>query len=380
MFVLYDLLVALVTWTVLVPWQLLHRRRDLRERLGSVDSESAPCVVIHAVSVGEVNAAAPLIRKLQARGARVVVTTSNDAGREAAQRLDGVDRVLLLPWDRRRAIARWLRRLRAAAVVVVETELWPGLFRACHDRAVPLFIVSGRIYPKDVARYRLARPFFRAVLALPSTIFVQDEVERARFLGIGADEARVVTGGNLKIDAALDAVVLAPARERERMIVAGSTHAPEEELLLAAFAAWRKAVPELKLVIAPRDPSRARALQSGDAVVIDRFGELPSLYARAEIAFLGGTLAPMGGHNFVEAVAAGSAVVMGPHLEHVESLVRPFADCVSIVSGPDALHDECLRLLRDDDTRRARAAAATRVLAELPRCADAYAAAILGAS
>jgi 3-deoxy-D-manno-octulosonic-acid transferase len=200
-------------------------------------------VVVHAVSAGEVVAAGALIGELQKRGARVIVTVGNAAGREAAERLRGrfpsIEGVFFLPWDRRRAMRRWLRKTDPDAVAVVETELWPNLFRACGETGVRLLVVNGRIDPRDVARYRLAPRFFRRVLR-PAHIGAQDEVELRRFVDIGADPDRVAILGNLKVDAAREMRSPSGAAEpRQRMIVAGSTHAPEERVLLDAFGALR---------------------------------------------------------------------------------------------------------------------------------------------
>lgn len=372
MFLVYDLLVTIVVWCVLVPWELVRGGRALRERLGSVAMPPAtgPRVVVHAVSVGEVMAAKPLIAALHARGAEVIVTTGNRAGRHVAESLAGVQRVLWLPWDRSRALRRWLRALDVSAVAVVETEIWPALFRASRAAGVPLWIVSGRIYPRDVARYRLLRPFFARVLGCAAGIGAQDDVERARFIAIGADPSRVQLAGNLKFDG--DAPTAAP--RRGAILLGGSTHAPEEEMLLRVHARLQRERPDLELILAPRDLRRAKTLPRADGVtIVETFGVLSRMYAGAAVAFVGGTLATVGGHNVLEAIRGGAAVVVGPHLGHIESLVRPFGGAIAIVRDEAELEAACRTLLDDPAERDRRAGEALRILRATPPCAAKYA-------
>ncbi len=415
MYFVYDVLLAVVVWTILVPWECARilggksTWRDLGERLGSVP-DCGPAksrVLLHAVSAGEVMAARPLIRELQQRGVRVVVSVGNRAGREAAESLRAslscIERVCWLPWDQRACLGQWMRRLHVSALAVVETELWPNLFRACRDENIRLLIVNGRIYPRDVTRYRRIRFFLARVLCYPEMICVQDDAERARFLAIGATPERVEVVGNLKIDAAREAPSARDAARpcdvvgEARVLLAGSTHAPEERMLLDAYVQLRVEHPNLRLVVAPRNVLRAAGLaadarrrglhaQAGavvngaDVTFIDRVGVLPHLYAHADLAFTGGTLARIGGHNFLEAVGSGTAVLLGPHIDHIASLVRPFASagCVATVASAAELLTECRRLLADERARASSAAAAGRLLQELPLCAPAYAERLLG--
>jgi 3-deoxy-D-manno-octulosonic-acid transferase len=421
-FFVYDLLLSVVVWTILVPWHVVSavlgrtRWSDLRERLGrgnaafeprrsavagsSATSQQKKRVVVHAVSAGEVVAAGALIGELLKRGARVIVTVGNEAGRDAAERLrcrfPSIEGVSFLPWDRRRAVRRWLRETDPDSVALVENEIWPNLFRACGEAGVRLLVVNGRIVPRDVARYRLASAFFRRVLRWADRIDAQDEVERARFIDIGADPHRVAVSGNLKVDAARGMLAASVAPEpRDRMIVAGSTHAPEERILLDAFETLRGEVAGLRLVIVPRDVLRVvpllaearrrglhaeggAAINGAEVTFIDRVGILPRLYGRAAVAFVGGTLAPRGGHNFLEAVAAGTPVILGPHLEHVQAAVASFHGCVAVVRDAGELRAECRRLLLDESARVARASEAARVLERLPLCAKVCAESVLG--
>lgn len=385
--VLYGLAAELAVWLVLVPVQLARvalgrsSLAELAERLG-LTALDRPRLLVHAVSVGEVAAAGALLSELARHGTfPSLLTCGNRDGHRAAARLRGqgaADRVAFLPWDRPRAMRRWLARLSPGAVVVIETELWPGLFRACRERSIPLLLVSARLYPADVRRYRRARAFFADVLSAPLWIGVQDAAQREAFLAIGAPPERVEVMGNLKLDVRPEAGELpapwAARLGRGPLLVAGSTHPGEEGLLLNAFRSLRREHPALRLVLAPRHVGRGAAVtrlarRAGHAVarlteaasagtawdilVLDEIGSLPAFYALADIAFVGGSLVRRGGQNPLEPAAAGKATVMGPRVEHFQSLVDSLDTAGGIVrlAGPEELEPALSRLLGDEAER-----------------------------
>src|SRR5262245_17409573 len=213
----YAVVIEAVVWSALVPVAIAKMAlgrssaRELRDRMGITAERpqrdrGQPRILVHAVSAGEMNAARPLVSGLAARGCRVVLTTGTRAGLEAAAKLAAeqpcVERSVYLPWDRR-AIRPWLRSIAPDAVIVIETEIWPNLFAVCRSLRVPLFIANGRIRVRDVRRYRIARGFFRHVLACAEWIGVQSPRERDAFIAIGAPPERVTVAGNLKFDAAV---------------------------------------------------------------------------------------------------------------------------------------------------------------------------------
>lgn len=393
LFALYSFLIEVVVWIALVPavctraWIRCAGPAELRQRLARRarrDGSPAPgTVVIHAVSVGEMHAAAPLVAGLVTSGRRVLLTTGNRAGLEAGQRLarahSGVEDVIYLPWDRW-AVRRWLAALAPAAVVVMETEIWPNLFRACAALDVPLLVANGRIRPRDVRRYRAARPFFAPVLACASWIGVQSAAERDRFLAIGAPASRLEVAGNVKFDAAVAGragMSASGGGEPEHpVIVAGSTHGPEERWLLDCARRLAAQGRRIRLVLAPRDVARAsevvrqaRSLQfrarlwseapgtPWDVLVLDRYGMLREWYAGADVVVIGGTFAPIGGHNLLEPAILARPILMGPHTGEIEATVRLFdaADAVVRVPADDPgrrLAESCFDLL--DDPVRAR--------------------------
>jgi 3-deoxy-D-manno-octulosonic-acid transferase len=313
----YSALVSLVTWLILVP---LHwRSRDLRERLGFIDPlpPADRRIVIHAVSAGEAAAAKPLAAELMARGWSVVMTVGTAAGRAVAERISGVERVLALPWDRRAAIQRFLRAMNSDVVAVVETEIWPNLFLL----APKIVIVNARLYPGD--RYHLARRFFVRVLSR-ALVLATTEREAGRFRRIGATHVEVM--GNLKLDAGRRPADRPAGSRRSETILAVSTHPGEEELIAAALP------PGARLIIAPRDVRRAAKLRRTFPNVIDTYGQLDALYAEADVAIIGGSFVPKGGHNPVEAAQHGCAVVIGPHIENVRDLVDALGDRIVVTN------------------------------------------------
>ena len=218
MFAIYDALSFLTIWLILVPWHLAliatrkFAPQGLLQRLGGgklPPREKAYRVLIHAVSVGEVTAAEPLVRELLRMTSEVelVVTTGNNNGMRAARQLQSryhaITHVQFLPWDWRRTLSTWIHRLDPDLVAIIETELWPNLIRECQRRNTPLCIINGRVYPSDIWRYRLANQFFRRVLSHVDWIGVQSEMERNRFLAIGAASQGVEVIGNIKFDVSL---------------------------------------------------------------------------------------------------------------------------------------------------------------------------------
>lgn len=348
---IYQLGVGCVTWLGLVPWQLLQILRgragwrDLRERMccGSIAPErGAGRILMHAVSAGEMAAAEPVIRSLAEMRPEIeiVLTTCCADGRAMAGRIqarcDAVRGIGWLPWDRGGAIRRWLSKLQPGLVVVVETEIWPGLFFACRELDIPLCIINGRIYQEDVWRYRLARPFFRRVLGCASWIGAQSEAEVERFCAIGANAARIDVIGNPKYAfvprAASGDPRIAALGGAGTLIIAGSTHEPEEAAILRAFVRLRHDFPELRLLLAPRKVERSASLNrlvtevglrpvswvawgggaDWDVMILDQLGWLAEVYGCGRMAVIGGTFMDHGGQNPIEAAAHGIPVIMGP--------------------------------------------------------------------
>jgi len=380
---------------------LLPRRTPPDERLERLGTGPPPCgpgrLLLHAVSAGEMTAASALVEALSrlAPESRVLLTTGTREGRAVAERVrassPNVDAVVYLPWDRPAVVRRWLERLAPAAVVTVEAELWPGLFLGARALGVPVAVAGGRLRAGEARRYALGRAAFRPVVASAAWIGARTEADRARFLAIGAEPSRVEVVGDLKVDAPASRAAFPPGWEDllasgPPLLVAGSTHAPEEEVLLEAFLRLRAAGRDVRLALAPRHVSRAPEIErlarasgletrslsgppGGCAVlVVDLFGRLDALFARAAVAFVGGTLARVGGHSPVGAAEAGVPLLAGPSIDGVRDLVealRTAGGLLSIEGEPpaEALAAEVAALLADEDGRCRRGAAARGALA-----------------
>ncbi len=386
---LYNALLALALLLlapVWIVWLLAspRLRRDFGERLRPLPASLPGTVWIHAASVGEVEAAVPLLEALRDRGVPLVATTLTHTGRDRLRaRLPGV-RVRLAPLDLPGLVHLSLRRARVTVVVLVETELWPNLIWAARGAGSELLIVSARLSDGSFRAYQRARPLFRSVLRSVSRIAARSDEDRDRFRALGVPVDRATLGGDLKLDRPAPdppSEELLGALGRGPFLVGGSTHPGEDEALVSSWQSLREEAPELRLVLAPRHPERVPQLMdwlrrravpaalrsdgaaSSPVVVLDTLGELPTIYGLADLVFAGGTLAPVGGHNLIEPVQAGKVVVHGPHTENQRSQVQlldPLGVLYQIRSAGEL--QEMLRRLWLDPDRNAPAARAREAL------------------
>jgi 3-deoxy-D-manno-octulosonic-acid transferase len=365
---------------------------------GAAGSEPAEHVWVHAVSVGEVNAAAPLINALlrQMPQRRLLITTITPTGSDRVRALWGA-RVthVYLPYDITGAVRRFLRRHRPRLALIVETELWPNLLFSCRDHGIPAYLVNARLSERSLRGYRVLRPLVGRALRTLRKVAAQSEADAGRFRRLGACDAQLVVCGNLKYDTPVDASIAqfaATFRARcgeRRVWIAASTHPDEEAAMLEIDRRLRAQWPDLLMLWAPRHPERFRPVTQlaidaglqvatrkltrlpdpGDAVfVIDTLGELMSFYACADVAFVGGSLQPIGGHNLLEPAAVGTAVVTGPHLHNFSDIAAQMrsAQALRVVEDAEAAAT-ALNALLADDAERARMAAAGRDLVEQGR-------------
>jgi 3-deoxy-D-manno-octulosonic-acid transferase len=355
---------------------------------------------VHAVSVGEVMAAVPLVQALRARwpAADVVVSTVTATGERVARaRLPEAAAMLTFPLDFRGAVGRVVRRVEPACFIALETELWPNLLRALRRAKVPAVLANGRISDRSYRRYRLVRGLFRRVLDDMALFCMQSEEDARRIISLGASPERVLITGNLKMETPSgDAGAEQLWRRllhlgKAPVVVAGSTHRGEEAIVLDAYLAIRPAADGLRLVLAPRHPERldeveALASARGLAVVrrsrvspgagapvilLDTMGELASLYAVADVIFVGGSLVPVGGHNVVEPALHAKAVVFGPHMANFRDAVALLLRAEAAVQVRDRteLAATLGRLLTDASARQALGRAAwTAVRAHQGAC------------
>jgi 3-deoxy-D-manno-octulosonic-acid transferase len=326
-------------------------RHGLVEKLGFVEPRSGDgCLWIHGVSVGEVLSARAIIPGLEREfpGREVVISTTTDAAQGIAAKTYEGRRVFYWPLDFSRAVARAFRRVKPALVVLMELEVWPNFMRRAHREGVPVVVANGRITERSVRRFGLAPGLAARLLNGVDLYLVQAPVYRERLLSLGVEPSRVEVTGNVKFDTlATDLDPAGAARMRREMgvadeeafIIGGSTHPGEETALLDAYASLKGRGARVRLAIVPRHKERfeeaaglirARgytllrrstlaegAAPEGEVILGDRMGELAALYEAADVAFVGGTLAPIGGHNVAEPAAKGKPVVFGPSLANV---------------------------------------------------------------
>ena len=366
------------------------------ERFGySRTHVAADGIWVHAVSVGEVQAAVALIRELLRRYPHrpLIVSTGTPTGAQRVRALFG-DKVthIYLPYDLPGAVRRFLDRIRPHLAIVMETEVWPNLFRECARRRIPLVIASARLSDKSVRGYRWLASLFQDALAEGIEIAAQTQGDAERFIGVGANPQHTHVVGSIKFDLEVPQEIRDQGRAlREQTFgarevwVAGSTHAVEEDIVLRAHAQLRATHPRALLVLVPRHPKRfdevkasldakqiayvtrsSRAVPTAqtEVVLVDTLGELLMFYATADIAFVGGSLVPIGGHNLLEPAALGVAVITGPNNFNAPDIARAlFEREAALEVSTDAQLAAALERLFDDRARRE--AMGTRALAFL---------------
>jgi 3-deoxy-D-manno-octulosonic-acid transferase len=361
---------------ILSPWLLYKASTDpvfregLGERFGGLPPRegSRPCLWIHCASVGEVTLARPLVDELRASrpDLEFQFSATTPAGRELARKTWPRDRVHHFPLDLTFAVRRSLRAARPDAIVLVELEVWPNFIRIADKRGIPVAIVNGRISHRSHRRYRRFVAYFRSIFRRISRAGMQTQeyADRARELGIPG--IRVHVTGNLKYDARLDFDPLATAQEvrdafglqaEHPLLVAGSTHDPEEKILVETYRRILQTYPKLRLLIAPRHVERAAEVRkivegagfqaamrseikdpppTDRVLILDSVGELAQVYSAADAVFIGGTFCDRGGQNMLEPAALGKPIVSGPSLENFRDIADRLvaAGAMKIVDNP----------------------------------------------
>ncbi|WAM55665.1 lipid IV(A) 3-deoxy-D-manno-octulosonic acid transferase [Vreelandella venusta] len=374
--VLY-MLSPLIGWRIWREQVLTYSRlQRLGMRLGTLPP--GPRIWLHCASVGEVRAARPLIEGLLARYPQhsLLLTTMTATGADQAQALIGEqiepDQVRLahcfLPLDFPGAAKRFITRVQPTLAILFETELWPNLLHACHQQAVPVAVVNGRLSPRAFARYQRLRSLMASALANVTWLAAKSAQDAERFQALGCRAEAIQVVGSLKFEVPSQEKAL---KESEYLLqawgslpvwVAGSTRDGEEALLLEAHRQLLKRFPTALLVLVPRHPQRfdevaklcsqggwALSRRSQQQAVTpqtqvylgDTLGELATLYAAGHVAYVGGSLVPLGGHNVVEPAALGKPVLCGPSLDNFSDVAEPLlaAGALSVVETPDALAD-----------------------------------------
>ncbi|WP_424946452.1 lipid IV(A) 3-deoxy-D-manno-octulosonic acid transferase [Candidatus Spongiihabitans sp.] len=336
---------------------------------------------IHAVSVGEVNAAVPLVKNLLASfpGKAITITTMTPTGSDRVLKVFGESvQHCYLPYDYPGAVKRFLNVLRPQLAMVMETEIWPNLINECHNRQIPMIYTNVRLSSRSHKGYLRFKKLFAPTLKKVSQFAVQAKADAERLINIGANADTVEVTGSIKFEMTLPASVMEAAQSVRRDLgwerpvwVAGSTHEGEESQVIDAYLKARKEIENLLLVLVPRHPERFSAVfklatgygcktvlrsqsntgipQDTEIYVADTMGELTLLIAAGDVAFIGGSLAPAGGHNVLEACAAGVAAIFGPHMfnfQEISDLVLAKGAGIQIMNS-DELCEVVVKLLND---------------------------------
>ncbi len=399
--VLYNLLTYLLLIPFLVFWLFrgLGNRvyfDRLGQRFGIGLPELERCIWVHAVSVGEVQAAAPLIRALAQRFPQheILVTTVTPTGAARVKALfDDTVHHAYVPFEFPHAVRALFRRTRPSVALVMETEIWPNLYRGCGVRGIPLILVSARISPRSVPGYRKLLPLIRETLSHGIIIASQSKQDAERFLSLGANPERTCVMGNIKFDLQHEEGVAEQGQaERARLFgdrpvwIAASTHQGEEDIVLDVHEMLRARHDDLLLVLVPRHPQRFAAVRelirqrgfslvsrtegraAGEASVFlcDTMGEVPVFYAASDVAFVAGSLVPIGGHNLLEPAALGVPIVTGPHNFNAQDIADLFISMGACrkVDGPEELVDVVSELLRNPEEAARMGRAGQKVLEE----------------
>jgi 3-deoxy-D-manno-octulosonic-acid transferase len=337
---------------------------------------------LHAVSVGEVQAAVPLVRALRRRfpDRPLLITTVTPTGAARAKSLfaDSVHHAYI-PFETPNAVNNFFDAVKPELALVMETEIWPNLYHECGSRKIPLVLVSARISPKSVRSYRKLLPLFRETLSHGIIIAAQSEADAERFRSLGARPERTRVTGNIKFDIEIPADLIEHGADFRRQFlgerpiwIAASTHNKEEEQILQAHRQVLMSAPQALLILVPRHPERfdsvrqlldrqgvrfvARTAQrpvdpATPVFLGDTMGEVPLFYAASDVAFVGGTLVPVGGHNLLEPAALGLPVITGPHLFNTQEIADMFINIGALtrVTGADQLAVAVTRLFEDEE-------------------------------
>jgi 3-deoxy-D-manno-octulosonic-acid transferase len=409
----YSLLLAF-GFLILLPRFLFDAFRHgkyvagFRERLGiltPLEDHDRPVVWLHCVSVGETQAARPLVQELlkQFPNYLLAVSTTTVTGQALAKEVFKTTavKVFYFPFDWGWTVSRTLNRINPSAVLLMETELWPNFLRKCNQRDIPVAIVNGRLSGRSFRRYRSIRPLISRVLRLLDIAAMQTEEDAERVRHLGLDDKKIFVTGNLKFDAGIIPVDTSLTQELEQrfqiakrpLLLAASTHAPEESILLEAFRELhRQTSARPRLLIAPRHPERfnevaslmqgsgfswiRRTAQSStdngdfDLILLDTIGELPATYALASIVFVGGSISKNGGHNLLEPAAHGVPIVTGAHTHNFKAIVKTFLEEDAIIQLPHLEENEAAgelarvfsQLLHDSQLRTDLGARARKLL------------------
>ncbi|NWF92536.1 MAG: 3-deoxy-D-manno-octulosonic acid transferase [Syntrophaceae bacterium] len=370
---------------------LIRKRfwKELTERIGFFPAPSFKWPIwVHAASVGEVFCCIPLLKRIKKEfpHCKIVLTTMTRTGNEQAKTVPEADFVFFVPIDHPLALQKAIGRVQPGLLLIAETELWPNLLRSCGEKGIPIILFNGRISEEAFRRYHFLKFFFNSYLEYISLFLMQTEEDGRRIMEIGAKIEKVKIVGNLKFDQPYPSFNQASLanmarslrlRGDETLLIAGSTHSGEEEILVGLLKDLRRKDPNLVLILAPRHLQRLPEVEqilkkqslswkrrtwlsteepSGvpEVILLDTMGELMNLYSLGTLTFIGGSLVPVGGHNPIEPLFFKKCVLFGPHMFHFEEVSRRLIEAGAAVQvrGREDLAFQVSRLLSDEKARK----------------------------
>lgn len=330
--------------------------------------EGLPIIWLHAVSLGEAKLSIPLVEALLLAYPqhRILMTTTTLTGSQIVQ-AHFQQRVLhrYFPYDVPWISRRFLKIVKPVLWIIIETELWPNHLRYCAARSIPVLLLNARLSQRSANRYRRIAPLLQAMWRCLTAVGAQTQADKERFIALGCAQDKITVQGNLKYELQVDSQLFSQAKqyrqqwgETRPVWIAASTHEGEEQIVLEVFATLRKTMPQCLLILVPRHPQRfaavaqllhqknltfvqrsdpqARANENTEVILVDTIGELNGFYAASDVAFVGGSLQPIGGHNIIEAAAYHCAVVTGPHTLHFKEIIQDFQSHDGVVVVADA--------------------------------------------
>ena len=380
---MYGILSTIV-FIVAMPFVFAFRKcigkpnAGLKEKFGFIKSpfnKEDDIIMLHGVSVGEVIALENLARKIKETfpNKKLVVTTGTKSGQEIAhKKYEGVaDFITYFPFDIPFCVNRFLKRLNPKEVFIAETEIWPYFAYACHKENIPISIINGRISDSTFNSYLKVKFFFKKVFENFMAIYTQSEDDKNKYIAAGADENKVEIMGNLKFDVTKKEADIQIGQKGFRVIIAGSTHSGEDELVLNSFKNLKEKYSDIKLLLAPRHPKRlpdienlmkemnlAYGLRSKDdkftdydIIILDTLGELGKMYSICHFAFIGGSFNKTGGHNPLEATVYDKPTITGPSIHNFKDIygILNKTDAGQIVKTPEEFEQYQDKLLSDND-------------------------------
>lgn len=351
-----------------------------KEDMRSISGLRSP-IWLHAVSVGEVAAVVPLAKRLKQEypDKDLLVTTVTVTGQKLAEtKMPEGTMLLFAPLDASWIVRKFIGTVRPALYIAAETEIWPNLYLALHQWGIPIVQINGRISDRAFKRYKTVKFLLKSVLDHVTILGAQSELDRQRFIELGADEKKLCVTGNVKFDVLLENAALRPDflgyGPQDKVIVAGSTHPGEEEIILHAYGVLRRTMKDVRLIMAPRHIERAaevadlvrkygwepllfsrrpQDVKDNEVMIIDEIGWLMQCYVVATVVFIGKTFRVGGGQNMIEPAACGQATIVGPRAENFKDVMRVLleADGIVQVADEESLLQALEKLLADGPYR-----------------------------